>query len=529
MDDREENELVDDLPDMPVEDADTDSEEKINDSDHDSQSEQSGSDDETGESPSEFEFYVGKGAQNKKNQDESAFKWRKQPFKPTKVKKKNIINFHEGLTETSQDIRSEFDAFAKMLDGNMMETIVRCTNLVIRDVKRTGKNKHRLETICCDEFIFFFNFIIPGAFERDRDCQETSMSEILALVGTLYLIGLKQSSHTNVSELWTTDGTGVPLLRCIMSSRRFLFLLRCLRFDDRSTRKERRKLDKLAAIREIYDAFVDNCKKNYVPGVSMTIDEMLWGFRGRCGFLQYMEGKPAKIGIKVQILADAFEFYVQNLEIYCGQQPEGPYRVSNKSADIVKRLVEPLEGSNRNITTDNWYTSPTLARDLLKEGLTCYGTMKKNKREIPPEFLPSKSRELNSTIFGFQKDMMLASYATKKNKAVIMLSTLHDQPEINAITGKPEVIMDYNTTKGGVDTVDKMAAAYSVSRITRMWPQAIFHIFLNIAGINAQVLYFASEGAEPCRRRFFFEKHGILAIERAFASSIKDCNSSARH
>lgn len=331
------------------------------------------------------------------------------------------------------------------------------------------------------------------------------MSEILALVGTLYLIGLKQSSHTNVSELWTTDGTGVPLLRCIMSSRRFLFLLRCLRFDDRSTRKERRKLDKLAAIREIYDAFVDNCKKNYVPGVSMTIDEMLWGFRGRCGFLQYMEGKPAKIGIKVQILADAFEFYVQNLEIYCGQQPEGPYRVSNKPADIVKRLVEPLEGSNRNITTDNWYTSPTLARDLLKEGLTCYGTMKKNKREIPPEFLPSKSRELKSTIFGFQKDMMLASYATKKNKAVIMLSTLHDQPEINAITGKPEVIMDYNTTKGGVDTVDKMAAAYSVSRITRMWPQAIFHIFLNIAGINAQVLYFASEGAEPCRRRFFLK------------------------
>ena len=55
-------------------------------------------------------------------------------------------------------------------------------------------------------------------------------------------------------------------------------------------------------------------------------------------------------------------------------------------------------------------------------------------------------------------------------------------------TKKPEIIMDYNMTKGGVHTVDQMCSNYSVARITKRWPMAIFYSLMNIAGINAQVL-----------------------------------------
>lgn len=339
------------------------------------------------------------------------------------------------------------------------------------------------------------------------------MAEILAVIGILYLIGLQQSGHTNVIDLWASDGTGMPILRTAMCYKRFLFLLRSLRFDDKSTRVERRKTDKLAAIRFIYDKFIENSKRSYVPGSFMTIDEMLHACRCRCDFLQYMSGKPAKIGIKMQAFVDAVTFYTWNLELYCGQHPEGPHKVSNSPAAIVKRLVEPLEKSNRNITFDNSYTSKDLAADLLKKGLTCLGTLKKNKREIPPEFLANKSRELKSSLFGFQEDTMMVSFVPKKNKSVILMSTMHDQPEIDPSTGKPQLILDYNETKGGVDTVDKMCAAYSVSRTTRLWTQAVFYILLNIGGINSQVLYFATADKNLCRRRIFLKNLALQLMK----------------
>lgn len=69
--------------------------------------------------------------------------------------------------------------------------------------------------------------------------------------------------------------------------------------------------------------------------------------------------------------------------------------------DIVKRLVEPIKKSNRNLTTDNYYTSYELAIYLLENGLTFIGTMKKNKAKIPPQFLNNSTRDISSTIFGF--------------------------------------------------------------------------------------------------------------------------------
>jgi len=53
---------------------------------------------------------------------------------------------------------------------------------------------------------------------------ETSRSEIMALLGLLYLIGIRKGHHTNVRELWTADGTGVQILRACMSYDYFLFL-----------------------------------------------------------------------------------------------------------------------------------------------------------------------------------------------------------------------------------------------------------------------------------------------------------------
>jgi len=237
------------------------------------------------------------------------------------------------------------------------------------------------------------------------------------------------------------------------------------------------------------DQFVYNCKTSYCLSEYLTIDEMLVPFRGRCSFIQYIPSKPEKYGLKIFALVDAKSFYTGNLEIYCGTQPDGLYNMSSKPFDIVMRLLDNVTGSNRNLTCDNWYTSYPLTTELLKKQTTIVGTLRKNKKEIPVDFQPHKNKAINSSFFGFQKEIMITSYTPKKNKAVILLSTMHNDTSVNSETKKPEVIHFYNSTKGGVDTVDQMCGNYSVSRRTRRWPLSIFFQLLNIAGINANILY----------------------------------------
>ena len=94
--------------------------------------------------------------------------------------------------------------------------------------------------------------------------------------------------------------------------------------------------------------------------------------------------KPKKYGIKISALVDSRVFYTWKMEIYIGKQPKGPFQVNNSPSSVVKRLMEPLYNSGRNLTVDNLNTSYPLSQELLKKKITIVGTLRKNKREIPP-------------------------------------------------------------------------------------------------------------------------------------------------
>jgi len=474
-----------------VDDQESDSDLSIEDvevSDHESNSEQDFSDNESDLETSleDSTFYIGK---------DKITKWQQKEFTSSKIRQHNIINVVSGPKECARNIVSEIDAFLKIIDLDMIDEIVTCTNMYISNIRQRVQ------------------------YSRSRDCLDTSRCEILAYFGLLFLIGIKKAHHANVKELWSADGSGIEITRATMSYKRFLFLCRCLRFDDRETRAERRAIDKLAPIRTTFDLFLKNINQNYNLSEYTTIDEMLHPFRGRCQWIQYIPSKPAKYGIKMFALCDAKTFYTSKIEIYVGKQPTGPYEVSNSPIDIVKRLVTPIENSKRNLTTNNWYTSIPLADYLLQKKITLTGTLKKNKREIPTAFLPDKNKEVGSSVFGFQKNKTLVSYVPRKNKAVILLSTMHHDSKIDVETRKPEIIIDYNCTKGGVDTVDKMCAAYSVSRITKRWPLVIFYSLMNIAGINAQVLFsYSKHNNAPKMRRLFLKTLAFDLMKERLAS-----------
>ena len=54
---------------------------------------------------------------------------------------------------------------------------------------------------------------------------------------------------------------------------------------------------------------------------------------------------------------------------------------------------------------------------------------------------------------------------------------------------KPDIILFYNSTKGGVDTIDQMCRHYTAKPETRRWPMAVFYAMLNIEALNAYVIW----------------------------------------
>jgi len=63
---------------------------------------------------------------------------------------------------------------------------------------------------------------------------------------------------------------------------------------------------------------------------------------------------------------------------------------------VVRDLTAHIRGSGRNITVDNFFTNLKLTTDLLNDKLTLVGTMRRNKREVPPSVLPDKQRQEKS-------------------------------------------------------------------------------------------------------------------------------------
>jgi hypothetical protein len=74
-------------------------------------------------------------------------------------------------------------------------------------------------------------------------------------------------------------------------------------------------------------------------------------------------------------------------EAYLGFQQQAAEQCVNTNHinGLVKRLVEPWMNTGRNITTDKYFTSVTLAEDRLGVQTTLVGTIRQNIREIPGE------------------------------------------------------------------------------------------------------------------------------------------------
>ncbi|KRZ12308.1 PiggyBac transposable element-derived protein 4 [Trichinella zimbabwensis] len=395
--------------------------------------------------------------------------WYSSPMKKRegRLAEPNVIKLPPGPTRYAiariTDIRSSFALF---ISSRMEKIILQMTNL---EGKRLYKD----------------------------DWKEIDETELHAYISVLILAGVYKSHGEATNSLWNTEN-GRPIFPSVMSLDNFQRISRIIRFDDRETRSHRREKDPLAAIRDIWDDWVARLPMMCNPGAYVTADERLIPFKGRCPFRQYMPKKPAKYGIKVWTLCDAKTSYAWNMQIYTG-----------------KHASAGLKGNN--VTCDNFFTSHELAVQLLKKKLTILGTIKKNKPVLPQELLEVGGRAVHSSKFVFTEQCTAVSYIPKKHRMVLVLSTMHKDASLSTGDGcKPEMILDYNATKGGVDNMDKMLASYTCQRMTSGWPLVVFYNIIDVSANNGYLLWTHCSpewnASKKYRRRLYLEELGKALI-----------------
>ena len=86
---------------------------------------------------------------------------------------------------------------------------------------------------------------------------------------------------------------------------------------------------------------------------------------------------------------------------------------------------------------------------------------------------------------------------------------MHKSPDMDQDTEKkkPEMVVFYNKNKVDVDCFDQMARLYTTRSASRRWPLSIRGKMLDIAAINAWVMYKQATQTKISKRKF-------LLIER---------------
>ena len=361
----------------------------------------------------------------------------------------------------------------------------------------------------------FHMLIDESLIKHIKDCTETeaqsqlgtsnwaiSVEELYAVIGIMYARGTVAKGQ-ELDQLWSKQW-GSAYFKNTMSRNRFREILKFIRFDMKSTRPVKLKTDKFAFISHVWNKFIKNCNNCYKPNDNISIGEQLFQTKTRCPFTLYIASKPNKFGIKFWLAIDTSTKFLINGFPYLGNDMYTP-RDEQVGDDVIEKLVKPYINEGRNITVDNISSSLDLVKNLKSKKTTLVGTMKKFRREIPQEIKYCKYECFDSVILT-NDACTLTVYQSKSSKNIIVMSSLHSTVNIeNSPKKLPETIAYYNRTKCGVDILNTMARKYTTKFSSRRWPLQVFYNILDLAAINAWILYQEITGNKMNRKMFILE------------------------
>lgn len=323
-----------------------------------------------------------------------------------------------------------------------------------------------------------------------------SREELLAFIGINMLMAYHRlptwKQYWNASE-----DLGLPIVAKCMTRNRFETILKFLHCNDNNLMPKDNK-DKIYKIRPLSDTLNRRFKDCYKTTRRVSVDESMILFKGRSTLKQYNPMKPIKRGYKLWCLADQ-NAYVATFDVYQGKNEElkQEFKEFGLGERVVLSLTKPEWNKWKIIYADNYFISISLLETLyLKKTLAC-GTIRSKRLGLPPM---RDDKDMKRGDHDFRvSNTGIRVFKWKDNKIVHFASNFHGTEEVHVKRTQkdgtrmdvkcPSVVADYNKHMGGVDRADQLRSTYGVIRRSRKWWHRLFWGLLDIAFVNAYIIY----------------------------------------
>lgn len=300
----------------------------------------------------------------------------------------------------SQTLQSPEECFGLFFDDNLLEYITTQTNRFAEKMLQSRQAK------------------MTSLYRNWKPVRKEEIMGMLSIVLNMGVIQL-----FNLKNYWSTvDTTNFPFFRSVFSRDKFFQIFGTLYVGnpESTTKKEK--------IQPLLDRLMHSFAAAFIPHKQISVDEAVISFKGRVAFKQYLKGKPTPWGIKAYVLADSITGYLHQLCIYYGKETQLIERPDlGQTTRVMCTLVEPFKDKGYDLYVDRFYTSPVLADELTKIGMTVTGTVQAN-RKCPPEELKGLKKAARGSVQAFRSDDGKGSMLTlswKDKRQIIMLSTKH--------------------------------------------------------------------------------------------------------
>lgn len=320
---------------------------------------------------------------------------------------------------------------------------------------------------------------------RLRKWKEVSAREIEIFLGIIFWMGLNKMPR--LTDYWSKKLMFENKVKSFMSRNRFELILRMWHL---SNNQECPKGDRLFKIQGLIDMLLERFQKANIPFRDVCIDESIVPFRGKLSFKQYIKNKKNKFGIKLYKLCTS-KGYTNNLKVYCGRDAQPGVPVASS---VVLDLSKDLLDSGRIIYTDNFYTSVSLAHELAKRSTHLVGTLRSNRKLNPLDVIHAKLKTSETIARESNTGVIVLKWKDKRD--VLVLSTLHDdrmvdvETENGKVVRKPQIILDYNNSKGFIDISDQMKAYSAALRRGVKWYRKLaIELITGTSLVNAHIIY----------------------------------------
>lgn len=329
-----------------------------------------------------------------------------------------------------------------------------------------------------------------------KDITETEMRAFIGVIINMGIVNLP-----TLESYWSRSfHLKMSFFKTIFTRRRFFQIFWALHLETITSDNQMMRT-RTQRVSNYLDFLNKKFMEHYIPGENLSIDESTVAFKGKISFLAYNPKKPTKWGLRVYVLADSESSYIYSFVPYYGKittdnliRPDLPF-TSRIVLELYKNLQNSIpEAKGYHIFTDRFYTSPTLAEELLKVGCFLTGTIMTNRKGLPATIKKPKLVVGQKIAYRRNKCLVLG---WRDKRVVTMLSTKHSSASQSTRRrrrgtdeiDKPTIILDYNRNMGGVDVADQYATSYCFLRKSLKWWRKLFFWGLETSIVNSYIIY----------------------------------------